>query len=377
MKKVTTLFLLLCFNMVIYSQVGIGTVNPDPDSVLDVVSNNKGMVIPRIALTASNNQSPLTSFVAGMMVYNTATAGVSPNNVTPGLYYSDGVKWNKAIVATTDQTVDVSGLGSGITTPNSFVGATFTPNTPANSDVIYINVNEGTLWAYSGGQYRRYTTPASTEWYLANGTTDAGSNKTGSIYRSGNVGIGTISPSGILDVSSTTSTFIPPRMTSVQQSALVLPPTGAVVFNITANQLQVNTGTPVSPVWANINSNSVAALVPVNTPVTLDNLRIQIINSGAAFQLATVSGTMTANISGTTNYGADFSTSWYSTQRTNYNITTTFAHPFAWGGQYGGNFFTLYVRDTGNNRFYEIKVSNGGSAFATLPSSIIEIRRIF
>jgi hypothetical protein len=56
-----------------------------------------------------------------MMVYNTATAGVSSNNLTPGLYYSDGVKCNKAIIATTDQTVDVSGLGSGIKSPNSFV----------------------------------------------------------------------------------------------------------------------------------------------------------------------------------------------------------------------------------------------------------------
>ena len=78
------------------AQVNIGsTAAPNSDAMLQVTSTNKGLLLPNIALTATNAASPLSAFVAGMTVYNTATAGTSPNNVTPGYYYSDGTQWIK------------------------------------------------------------------------------------------------------------------------------------------------------------------------------------------------------------------------------------------------------------------------------------------
>lgn len=62
-------------------------------------------------------------------------------------------------------------------------------------------------------------------------------------------GINTTSPQGVLDVVSTTGTFIPPRMTTAQRNALASPPTGGVIYNTTTAGLEFNYGTPASPTW--------------------------------------------------------------------------------------------------------------------------------
>jgi len=75
-----------------YSQnVGINTTGtaPNANAGLDVDFTNKGLLIPRIALTGTANFAPLSAHVAGMIVYNTATAG----DVVPGFYYNNGTKW--------------------------------------------------------------------------------------------------------------------------------------------------------------------------------------------------------------------------------------------------------------------------------------------
>ncbi|CAI8813467.1 tail fiber protein [Chryseobacterium sp. IT-36CA2] len=73
--------------------VGIGTTTPNSNAALDVTSPNKGVKLPSVALVATNNSSPLSAHIGGMIVYNTATAGTVPNNVIPGLYVNDGTKW--------------------------------------------------------------------------------------------------------------------------------------------------------------------------------------------------------------------------------------------------------------------------------------------
>jgi hypothetical protein len=55
------------------------------------------------------------------------------------------------------------------------------------------------------------------------------------IKTSGNVGIGTITPQGKLDVSSTTGGFIVPRMTTAQRDALTAV-NGMIIYNTTTNQ---------------------------------------------------------------------------------------------------------------------------------------------
>lgn len=73
--------------------VGIGTNTPDPSAQLEVKSNTKGFLPPRVALSGTNITSPIANPATGLLVYNTASAGSSPQNVRPGYYYWDGSKW--------------------------------------------------------------------------------------------------------------------------------------------------------------------------------------------------------------------------------------------------------------------------------------------
>jgi len=73
------------------ANVGIGTSTPHSSAALEVKSTDKGVLVPRIALTAANVASPVTSPADALLVYNTAAAGSGTNAVEPGFYY-----WNAA-----------------------------------------------------------------------------------------------------------------------------------------------------------------------------------------------------------------------------------------------------------------------------------------
>ncbi|NOT50482.1 MAG: hypothetical protein HOP10_04300 [Chitinophagaceae bacterium] len=79
----------------LYAQIKVGN-NPgnlNANAVLEIESSNKGLLLPRLALTSTTSPSPMNAFIHGMIVYNTATQ----NDIMPGMYYSDGVKWLKMI----------------------------------------------------------------------------------------------------------------------------------------------------------------------------------------------------------------------------------------------------------------------------------------
>ncbi len=75
------------------AQYGFGTENPDQSAVLDASASDRGILIPRVALTSTSSASPVSSPATSLLVYNTATAG----DVTPGFYYWDGSKWVRMI----------------------------------------------------------------------------------------------------------------------------------------------------------------------------------------------------------------------------------------------------------------------------------------
>ncbi len=94
---------------------------PDASAALDVSFTNKGLLIPRVALTATNAAGPVTSPATSLLVYNTATAGTAPNNVVPGYYYYSGTAW----VALSTSANGWSTIGNaGTTAGTNFLGTT-------------------------------------------------------------------------------------------------------------------------------------------------------------------------------------------------------------------------------------------------------------
>jgi hypothetical protein len=94
MEKRYILFILFStFQFVSKAQTGIGTTTPNASAKLEVYATNKGFLPPRIALTGASDVSTIASPVAGLLIYNTATAGTIPNNVVPGYYFYNGSAW--------------------------------------------------------------------------------------------------------------------------------------------------------------------------------------------------------------------------------------------------------------------------------------------
>ena len=91
MKKLL-LLLTLIVGHELYAQVGIGTETPNPSSQLEVISENRGVLIPRIALTSDTDQTTIsTGNVESLLVYNTSTNAT----LTPGYYYWYQGSWQR------------------------------------------------------------------------------------------------------------------------------------------------------------------------------------------------------------------------------------------------------------------------------------------
>jgi len=104
----------------------LGTANPN--AVLEMEATNKGFLQARVALTSTSSAAPLASHVAGMTVYNTATA----NDVKPGLFVNDGTKWAP---------VSAAAAGASVTAVcNGFIG-TYYPGTATRSYTATVTNN--------------------------------------------------------------------------------------------------------------------------------------------------------------------------------------------------------------------------------------------
>jgi hypothetical protein len=79
------------------TKVGANPTTIDNSAMLqvDASGNRAGILIPRIELTSTTSSAPAVAHVAGLIVYNTATAGAGSTAVTPGYYFNDGIKWVK------------------------------------------------------------------------------------------------------------------------------------------------------------------------------------------------------------------------------------------------------------------------------------------
>ncbi|MCA4807257.1 hypothetical protein [Myroides odoratimimus] len=96
----------------IYAQQGFGTNTPDRSSAVDIFSNKRGLLIPRLELKDTKIASPVSKPANALFVYNTATA----EDVTPGFYY-----WE-----TTDQNDETKGKWVRFVSSNSGSAVTVT-----------------------------------------------------------------------------------------------------------------------------------------------------------------------------------------------------------------------------------------------------------
>ena len=82
------------------------------------------------------------------------------------------------------------------------------------------------------------------------------------------LGIGTATPSSkaVLDLSSTTKGFLPPRMTTAQRDAIAAPSTGLIVYNTTNAALEMFNGASWTSVGSALPNGAIAAFASASCP---------------------------------------------------------------------------------------------------------------
>ena len=149
MKKYVFLILslMLLSTTSIHAQVTIGkNANPHPSALLDLMSNSKGLLLPRVALTADPTEFVLNqeeagdeALAVGMIVYNTADDMQSGK----GIYFWDGVKWSPVCGGKKKETKLTFSLSRAVTDPrpayDAYKEAPITFNGKYMFDKILVN----------------------------------------------------------------------------------------------------------------------------------------------------------------------------------------------------------------------------------------------
>ncbi len=151
MKYIYCLALIVVANITIVNAQNVGVnstgATPAPSAMLDVVSTNRGALMPRVALTSTTDVVTIASPATSLLVYNTATASTGATAVAPGYYYFDGAKWTSFGGSGGK---DWSLLGnSGTAAGTNFIGTTdaqdlvFKTNGAENMRILNSNGNVG------------------------------------------------------------------------------------------------------------------------------------------------------------------------------------------------------------------------------------------
>jgi uncharacterized protein (TIGR02145 family) len=258
MKKsllIATMFVLS--STIMFAQVGISSDGsaPDPSAMLDVKATNSGILIPQLSTSARN---AIPSPATGLLVYN---------NTTNQFNYFNGSYWyqlESAMISSTVGTVNAEGGASISASPDVPPGnsAMLDVNDPSRGILIprtvpasipapvtglmIYNTATNLLNYYNGGQWIALNA-------VSSGIAGTGGSQTstGVAIKADNSGP---HHSAILDVAASDKGLLIPRMTSTNRNS-ILPATGLVVYNATANAIEFYNGSE----WRQFTSNMLAA----------------------------------------------------------------------------------------------------------------------
>ena len=148
MKTIIRISIFACLMLTLQfatAQVGVGTALPNASAQLEVVANNKGVLLPQVALIDAADATSIPSGnVTSLLVYNTATAGTAPLDVTPGYYYWGGTRWLRITTSADTDAVKVDIAATAPTSPKE--GDIWINNTNTNNTIAYAYDADTTAW---------------------------------------------------------------------------------------------------------------------------------------------------------------------------------------------------------------------------------------
>ena len=204
------------------------------------------------------------NITGGVISAATLVSPVVSSGTANGVAYLNG---SKVLTTGTALTFDGTNLGLGVT-PSAWISSskaiqintkTTLAGDTSNGTILtdnlylatgplfkYLTTATGTVYQQTNGNHYWYNTPSGTA-----GTT-ASITQAMTLDASGNLGIGTTTPSAsaILDAQSTTKGVRMPNMTTTQKNAIASPAAGLMVFDTTLAKLCVYSGSA----WQTITS---------------------------------------------------------------------------------------------------------------------------
>ena len=125
--------------------VGINTSTPDASAVLDIVSTNKGILVPRIALNSNTDKTIINNPATGLLIFNTGLSTLT----YVGYVYWNGSEWRSFNgLSLASGTVGVINCNAVSITPSSYTTGTAYSGT---MNVPYTGGNGGIYPAQSIG----------------------------------------------------------------------------------------------------------------------------------------------------------------------------------------------------------------------------------
>ena len=174
MKKITMIAALLGSAYFANAQVGIGTPAPDSSAMLDITAENKGVLIPRVALDNETSYLKNTTDdttitpVQSLLVYATGKKIENKLFVDGGLeagfYYWNVNKWER-IVSQTDLTNAIEEANAELDDIISLLQTAYPSNNLDGSTTTGSALGGGMVYTPASG-----TTPAKIEYVYYNGT---------------------------------------------------------------------------------------------------------------------------------------------------------------------------------------------------------------
>lgn len=121
MRNFLLLLIVLAISITNQAQVSINTTgaNPDASAGLDVSFTNKGLLIPRVALTGTTDAVTVPTPATSVLVYNTGTGGLTP----AGYYYNAGTSGAPNWVRFLTERAWMLAGNSGVVAPTSSYGS--------------------------------------------------------------------------------------------------------------------------------------------------------------------------------------------------------------------------------------------------------------
>ncbi|WP_370897237.1 hypothetical protein [Chryseobacterium gossypii] len=159
MKRILLTGCLFLFTGGLKSQVGIGITSPAPSSVLELSSQEKGLLITRVPLLSRTDVTTIASPVKGMLTLASQNSGSGEDAVYEGrLYKFNGSAWDEMVedgqIATGSLYPELVAIGSKTSTNTTCTGATLGNFQLNNLKNIKTTISaNGSIVAHKTGYY--------------------------------------------------------------------------------------------------------------------------------------------------------------------------------------------------------------------------------